>query len=284
MPEAPEVRTSRDQLQVLVGKQVDSSSSLPTGRYALREPGGGAQFNELLKSRTLTIASVESHGKFMHWRFDDASNASAAWLHCSHGMSGQWTWNHEADHLAFALKFFESGRLFDESFVFFRDQRRFGTLKFIFDVDEHQKKLGSLAPCVFDRNFSFDEFARRTKKHASKLIGEVLMDQRALVAGVGNYLRAEILYAARINPFRSLESLSEIELSHVWSSMLHVTRTAYEAKGATFRTHLNVDGSMGAYTDDMKVYGRRFDPLGNGVVRACDAKNRTLWWVPKVQR
>ena len=40
---------------------------------------------------------------------------------------------------------------------------------------------------------------------------KVLMDQQALVSGIGNYLVAEILYDAKLNPHRELDKLSNKE-------------------------------------------------------------------------
>lgn len=284
IPEAPEIREQRDQLQILVGKKVTSAYGLPEGRYARRMMPDHGHFMMLLRREHLTIATIVSHGKFMHWRFDDSADRPIAWLHCTHGMTGQWTWDHEEKFLAFAFRYFPTDKLLSESFVFFRDQRRFGTLKFVFNVREHEEKLASLAPCVFDRSVPFEEFAQRAREHGRKIVGEALMDQRALVAGVGNYMRAEILYDARISPHRTLSSLDDAELARVWNSMHGVADASYASKGATFRTHRNLDGSSGTYTSEMKVYGKRIDPLGNDVVRVPDSKNRTMWWVPVIQR
>ncbi len=83
---------------------------------------------------------------------------------------------------------------------------------------------------------SFDsaEFVRRLQRpeNASREIGAILLDQGVL-AGIGNYLRAEILFLCRIDPFRHAETLQPVELENLCTTIPRVVRHAYESGGAT---------------------------------------------------
>jgi endonuclease-8 len=69
---------------------------------------------------------------------------------------------------------------------------------------------GNLGPDPLRSDFSSKEFLRRLKQQASREIGEVLLDQK-VIAGIGNILRIEILFACGIHPLRRVESLSQEE-------------------------------------------------------------------------
>ena len=60
--------------------------------------------------------------------------------------------------------------------------------------------------------FNAAEFRRRLVAHPDITVGAALLNQR-IVAGLGNYLRAEVLFACRINPWTSVEQLKKRELT-----------------------------------------------------------------------
>lgn len=64
-------------------------------------------------------------------------------------------------------------------------------------------------PAAFDR----PEFLRRLHlpAHAGRTVGAVLLDQ-TIVAGVGNYLRAEILFACKLDPWRLVSQLTPADI------------------------------------------------------------------------
>jgi endonuclease-8 len=59
-----------------------------------------------------------------------------------------------------------------------------------------------------------ERFVARVGK-SRKTIGELLMDQ-SVAAGVGNILRAELLYRARLSPFRPGNEVEEKTLRSIW--------------------------------------------------------------------
>jgi len=73
-----------------------------------------------------------------------------------------------------------------------------------------EPRWGNLGPDPLRADFSAREFFRRLDRQASREIGEALLDQQ-IIAGVGNILRIEILFGARIHPQRSIASLGQKE-------------------------------------------------------------------------
>ena len=72
-----------------------------------------------------------------------------------------------------------------------------------------------LGPDVIPYKGKFDqvEFRKRLllPEHHEVTIGAALLNQRIL-AGLGNYLRAEVLFACRMDPWRKVGELNEKEL------------------------------------------------------------------------
>lgn len=77
--------------------------------------------------------------------------------------------------------------------------------------------LASLGPDAlpYEGDGAFDATTFRERllapEHLDRTIGAALLDQQ-IVSGIGNYLRAEILFACRLDPWRRVADLSPDEL------------------------------------------------------------------------
>jgi formamidopyrimidine-DNA glycosylase len=79
--------------------------------------------------------------------------------------------------------------------------------------------------------FARAEFLRRLLEHKDETIGAALLNQR-IVAGLGNYLRAEVLFSCKLNPWLTVAALTQRNLSCLSKTIPRLTRDAYE-RGAT---------------------------------------------------
>ncbi len=93
--------------------------------------------------------------------------------------------------------------------------------------------LGTLGPDALPYRGPFKraEFLRRLLEHKDETIGAALLNQR-IVAGLGNYLRAEVLFNCKLNPWRTVADLTQRNLSCLSKSIPALTRDAYK-RGAT---------------------------------------------------
>jgi formamidopyrimidine-DNA glycosylase len=85
--------------------------------------------------------------------------------------------------------------------------RNFGNI-YLLDSDTTMDKIKTIGPDILDLNFTYKIFKLRIKQYVeiypsviSKFICVILLDQN-FISGIGNYLRSEILYHAKINPFQ----------------------------------------------------------------------------------
>ena len=77
-----------------------------------------------------------------------------------------------------------------------------------------QEDLAAMGPDLLADEFEAGEAARRVRERGAEEIADVLLNQRVL-AGIGNVFKSEILFVARVSPFRTAGSLSDDELARV---------------------------------------------------------------------
>lgn len=97
-----------------------------------------------------------------------------------------------------------------------------------YDVIEILPTLGPDA-LPYPRRFNRQEFLRRllSTEHKDETIGAALLNQR-IVAGLGNYLRAEILFNCKLNPWLTVDEISQRNLNCLLKAIPRLTRDAYE--------------------------------------------------------
>ena len=269
MPEGPEVKTTVDWLTNFKGKTLKSIGIL-SGRYAKKNgiPGWDSlNFPAILKD-------VECKGKFIYFTFD--SEGKDVYMFNTLGMSGMWS-NIRGKHARVVLFFSDAEPLF------YNDIRNFGTLKVVNSQSDLNKKLKSLGPDMLEDGIGPEQFYKRIHKYGHKTIAEVIMNQK-VVSGIGNYLKAECLYAAKISPHRFCCHISEKELQDLFYACRKIIRLSYETGGATISTYRQSNGKKGLYSRRFAVYNQKQDPFGNEVIRETTRDKRTTHWVPTVQK
>ena len=104
-----------------------------------------------------------------------------------------------------------------------------------FQTDDYLRSLGpDSLPYPEEGPFDAACFVARlhSAPHQHRTIGAALLDQ-TIVAGIGNYLRAEILFACRLDPWRRVSELSADELACLCRTLPAIVRRAYDTAGTT---------------------------------------------------
>jgi formamidopyrimidine-DNA glycosylase len=89
----------------------------------------------------------------------------------------------------------------------------------------------------------------------STSIKATILDQ-SVVAGIGNYLADEILFASGIHPETAADSLSRARLRKLHAAAQRIITSAVEAGGATLSDYRRPDGSSGDAQFLLQAYGR----------------------------
>lgn len=121
------------------------------------------------------------------------------------------------------------------------------------DARQQIETLRLLGPDILpyedDGDWDEPEFLRRlfSEENASREIGAALLDQ-TICAGIGNYLRAEILFECRINPWTKITELSADEMRCLCDTIPRVASQTYLQNGVTVdeqsRERMRSDASL----------------------------------------
>lgn len=271
MPEGAEVLETAVSLHKKIhGKILFGITVYHTSRYY--KNGGIDKLKEV--QFPIFINRVYSRGKKIIFDGLDV-NMHEIYFVSSLAMTG--TWQYQKDkHSGLELSF--------ETFsLFFDDPRHFGSFIICLTKEQLEKALKTVGPDFLTENISFEDYNKILENRFVKKrqIAGFLLDQKYF-SGIGNWVRAEVLYESRIAPYRTIESLSleERKRLHYWS--IKVLRDAYQVKGLTIQNFISPEREYGRYK--VKVYGREKDPYGNPVVRDVFRDKRTMHWVPNVQK
>lgn len=112
-------------------------------------------------------------------------------------------------------------------------------------------------------------------------ICDFMLDQKYM-SGIGNYLRAEILYHSKINPHRFLSSLNDSEIYSLFYYSKIIIYEAYQNNGLTIQDYLSPDGKRGTY--DCKCYGKDIDNNGYRILKDTSRDGRNIYWCPEIQK
>lgn len=214
----------------------------------------------------------------MWWKFT-FPNSQDYYLHITYGMSGGW-FTSPTKHTAFIVEYDDVG---ESKKIFFNDPRHFGTLKFVSSKQEHEKKLASLGPCILSGGLTSEIFARNILDKPNRTISEALMDQ-SVISGVGNYLKAEVLYRSEISPWRSVTDITANEYQILAKNVVDVALQSYRSQGATISTYRTPDGSKGTTQFDFLVYSKKACPKDHPVIRDETPDGRTSHWCVQCQK
>lgn len=228
MPEGPEVRRAADTLHAaLAGKPVVALSARTKAARAWLDAHPDA-----FPGRR--IERVWSHGKILVGQTDGGGGESA--FFASHFMMwGRWHVVTPDDEMAVVRDRRERARIEvpDAVAVLFSAP--------VFEVGvgdpyAHVAHLPTLGPDVLPPGGpgAYDAAAVRERMlaHPDRTVGAVLLDQTVL-AGLGNYLRAEILWTCRIDPWRTVGRLEPEEWDALDREIPRISDLAYRAGGRT---------------------------------------------------
>lgn len=296
MPEGCEVKCVADTLQFLYANKTivdlsfdsrsrywmsDRSDIKPAQLKILQDFHRGIE--ELKKLLPLKVLLVRSRGKKIIFELEGDN-----YLVSSLGMEGRWIPSPQVakgEHSNLWMSFGSmNGRLMViEETAYYDDSRHFGALEFCFSRVELDNRLSDLGPDMLQDNVTTEMWMSllRNPRLKNKQICDFLLEQNR-VAGIGNYLRAEILYRARIRPNRTLGELSDDEIESLRVHTIATMKESYALGGCTLKSYWDPLGRKGSFK--CAVYSQKTDPSGNPVRTDTFKDQRTTHWVPAVQK
>lgn len=240
----------------------------------------------------LIVNNVWSHGKVIIFELYDEKENNNYYMTSQLGMKGKWS----DKYIKYTNLIISFGELvenvgkYQKTFsIYYADQLKYGTICLLKDLNDVFKRHG---PCLMtaslirNNHMSMDKLnviqienicdickykdeIRNKSFRKDKRLAEFMMEQNR-VSGVGNYLRAEILYRSKLSPMRLLSTLSDDEIKMLYEETL---TNMYES----FK-----DGDL--YHLNMKVYKKEKDPAGNVIETFKDKNKRMCYFVKEIQK
>jgi endonuclease-8 len=271
MPEGPEIRLAADRLHAVLADRVveNAEFTLPALSQAAR------------RIRGRQVERVTCHGKAMLTQFDNGET-----LYSHNQLYGVWRISkrgsfpntnrqlrvalHTADHSAY---------LFSATDIELWPTEH---------LDEHPF-LRKLGPDVLDERLTPALVAARLKDpvFARRSLASLYLDQ-GFIAGIGNYLRSEILFRAQVPPKARPADLKANDIERLARATLSISRRSYKTRGITVTRReqqqlARPGGGFESYR--FAVFGREGSPcLGCGTrIQKTDVTARRLYWCPTCQ-
>ena len=139
--------------------------------------------------------------------------------------------------------------------ITYNDSRRFGYID-LFKKKELREHflLSKIGVEPLGRELTTEYLQNNFKKRVIN-IKNALIDQK-IIAGIGNIYASEILYKAKINPLRKVNSLSQNDLNSIITYTKIILKKSIDVGGTTIRDHMQPDGSLGYFKQKLQVYGK----------------------------
>lgn len=272
MPEGPEIRLAADQVaQALVGRQ---TTRIYFKFDRLRH------YEDLLNGHRVT--EIRTRGKAMLTCFDND------WVIYSHNqLYGLWY-------------VCPSGELPDTArqLRLAIHNRRYSALLYsaseieVMPVKELERHpfLARLGPDILgDRPDAEQIVSRlRSRQFSNRQLARLLLDQKFL-AGLGNYLRAEVLNQAGLHPLRRPIDCSEQQLLKLAREIIKLTQRSYRTKGVInppgLVRRLQAEGKTLKEDYRFSVYGREGQPcyVCGQQLASSNAGGRKMYFCPHCQ-
>ncbi len=218
MPELPELEVVCEVLQRRVlGRTISDVQILPPGGPIVARDLTGGDFRSLLIGQR--IASIQRRGKFLI--FTCGSAPEPFFLALNPKLTGRLQLAATSEkrmprtHVVFKLS--------DDLQLRYVDQKQMGQLYLTRDLQRVPEYAG-LGPEPFE--VSLETFRARLKPFRGEIKG--VLTRGDFIAGIGNAYADEILWAARLHPYRKRTQLTADEVERLYAAMRSTLSEAVE--------------------------------------------------------
>jgi formamidopyrimidine-DNA glycosylase len=285
MPEGPEIKIIADTLNDILGEKgyiIENVSIEQTSKYSGKE---SAPNFSLITGRTL--GEILPYGKKIIFTL---MGQEFPLMVSSLGLEGHWIILEDFDdakkypHVSFIFSLRQEETK-DVIFLIYADSRHFGLLSIAEDSEAYHFLMKDVGPSWLQETINFMDFystIHNKRFNADKKIVDFLVEQK-YYSGIGNYMRSEILYLAKVSPHRTLNSISTVEARRIYDSIQVVINEALKSGGHTLHSYFTPVGKPGGYVPIVYGQSKTNDSVKAAVVSEKDKSNRMFHWVPSIQ-
>lgn len=221
MPEGPEIRLAADKIAKIIEHNV--IEDIEVGLPHLHAPAK--------RLKGVRVEKVETRGKAMLIHFENGLS-----IYSHNQLYGLWK-TAKRGHIAPSTRSLRlalhtskgSALLYSASDIGVYERHELLTHPF----------LSKIGPDILQKDLTWQTISARLqdKRFCNRSLSILYLDQH-FIAGIGNYLRSEILFAARLHPDLKPKQLSTLQLKALAKETLLIGKRAYDTKGHTVPTAL----------------------------------------------
>ena len=284
MPELPEVETIvRDLNRKLKNKKIAAVKSLDKKIFHLTEGDVknilGKKIKEVKRRAKMIIFDLADYFLIMHLKMTgqlvyQTKNSLIAGGHPIVNQSGKLP--NKFSRVIFGFN--------DKSALYFNDVRRFGWIR-LMAGSEFIKFSGQLGVEPLSPDFTLKYFKQVLSRKPKTTIKQALLDQK-YISGIGNIYADELLFIARIKPFRKIKTLTGQEIKKLWRAIPKILKHAIKHRGTSFNDYVDAQGEAGNFVKYLKVYGRAEEKCKNcnEPVKKMKLGGRGTHWCDRCQK
>jgi formamidopyrimidine-DNA glycosylase len=241
MPELPDLEVIRGWLsQHIVGARIDSAQIRRP--LVVRNLLGGDAGEQLVGQ---TFSAVQRRGKFLLLSLDGGATIVINPMLAGRIRHGEPLARHRArDAVVLGLA--------DGTELRYHDARDMGKIYLVSDLNQ-VPGLNELGPDATDPALTLDLFRERLGRRRGELKG--ILTNQTFVAGIGNAYADEILWRARLYPFRRRPTLSDDEVGRLYEAMRSELAEAIESLRPRVGDRIDVE-----LRDRLVIHNRTGDP------------------------
>ncbi len=223
------------------------------------------------------LIDVQSKGKLLILIFKDY------YFHIHFGLTG-WITFENPSYPKYELTFKKGDDILT---VYIDDSRRFSKLKFL-NENKHDIVLRKLGIDIFSEDFTLEAFKEQIEKVDKKLVAFLLEQNK--FCGIGNYIKNESMYIAKIDPYSNTSDLDEKDIKNLYNAIKFCAFSNFvELVKENEDIEINKE-ELKRFKKEVKlevpykyrVYDQEKDPKGNKVIKT-DIAGRKTYYVKEVQ-
>lgn len=293
MPELPEVETIVNDLKntqpSIIGAVFLNIWS--DFKKIVKKPKNFSEFEKNIKGKK--ILDIKRRGKNIIFQLSNDYYLLVHQKLTGHLLLGKWKyergkWISEipgpleddpANRFLHLIFWFEDGRQLALS-----DLRKFAKVELL-KKNELEEELKNIGPEPLEEDLNFERFEKLLRKNGKGKIKQVLMDQK-VIAGIGNIYSDEILWQAKVHPFKKVEKLTRKELEGIFEAMKKILQKAIELKGESISDFRRPSGERGKFDLLRRVYRRESEKCVRCETKIKKLKlgGRSTYFCPNCQR
>jgi formamidopyrimidine-DNA glycosylase len=280
MPELPEVEIVKTQLNPLINQKVNHVKV------------NVSKLRTLVNKNTLTALKGETILNLFRRNKYIILETTHQWIVVHLGMTGQLLLRTIQEDTEQAVKHEHIVFVLDKNLVVYKDPRKFGLVE-VYSKKEFPQYLSiplfkSLGYEPLEPSFTlkaFKDIFKKFKKQSVKNVKQFLLDSQ-YVCGVGNIYASETLFLTKINPKRTVVSLTNQEKDLLYENIIKVLKKAISLGGSTISDFKHVNGQSGKMQEAYFVYNQ-----AGKACKICGTKidklkqnGRTTYFCPNCQK